>query len=232
MAAGVPVNYQENAWLKHFFRILGVLALMGGIALAALIPDGGLPGIIVGGLAVCLLVVNEVQVARQKAAERSVIDTGSGFRWLGGPTDIEVQDSQVVAVRIKRTSKFSAGILKGAVRRFEVWTADGDTPMCMTNRIAVNGADPLAALIARVIEDLKQRTAAGLAGGAMLEGDGWRLVAMQFLVDRGRTVEILQNTRCPGDNTMQLLVDSGRIVETLPFAEIDKVAFFDGKICL
>ena len=123
MAAGIPVNDQENGWLKHFFRILGVLALMGGIALAALVPDGGLPGIIVGGLAVCLLVVNEVQVARQKAAERRVIDTGSGFRWLGGPTDIEVQDSQVVAVRIKRTSKFSAGILKGVVRRFEVWTA-------------------------------------------------------------------------------------------------------------
>ena len=80
--------------------------------------------------------------------------------------------------------------------------------MCMTNRIAVNGDDPLAALIVRVIEDLKQRTAAGLAGGAMLEGDGWRLAAMQLSVARGR------------------------IVETLPFAEIDKVAVFDGKICL
>ena len=78
----------------------------------------------------------------------------------------------------------------------------------MTNRIAVNAADPLAGLIARVIEDLKQRTAAGLAGGAMLEGDGWRLAAMQLSVVRGRSVE------------------------TLPFAEIDKVAVFDGKICL
>ena len=208
VAAGIPVNDQENGWLKHFFRILGVLALMGGIALAAFVPDGGLPGVIVGGVAVFLLVVNEVQVARQKAAERSVIDTGSGFRWLGGPTDIEVQDSQVVAVRIKRTSKFSAGILKGVVRRFEVWTAGSDKPMCMTNRIAVNGADPLAALIVRVIEDLKQRTAAGLAGGATLEGEGWRLAAMQLSVARGRTVE------------------------TLPFVEIDKVAVFDGKICL
>jgi len=208
VATGIPVNYQEKGWLKHFFRILGVLALMGGIALAVYVPEGVLPGIIVGGTAVFLLVINEVRFARQKAAERSVIDTGSGFRWLGGPTDIEVQDSQVVAVRIKRTSKFSAGIIKGVVRRFEVWTADSDKPMCMTNRIPVNGTDPLAAFIVRVIEDLKQRTAAGLAGGTMLEGDGWRLAAMQLAVARGR------------------------IVETLPFVEIDKVAVFDGKICL
>ncbi len=208
VAAGIPVNDQENGWRKHFFRLLGVFAFMGGIALAALVPDGGLPGIILSGLAIFLLVVNEVQIVRQKAAQRWVLDTGSGFRWLGGPTDVEVSDSQVVAVRIKRTSKFSAGILKGTVRRFEVWTADGDKPMCMTNRIVVNGVDPLAALIVRVIEDLKQRTAAGLAEGATLEGDGWRLAAMQLLVARGR------------------------VVETLPFAEIDKVAIFDGKICL
>ena len=120
----------------------------------------------------------------------------------------------MVAVRIKRTPKFSAGILKGVVRRFEVWTAGApgtpgrDKPMCMTNRMPVGGSDPLAALIVRVIEDLKQRTAANLAGGATLEGEGWRLAAMQLSVARGR------------------------IVENLPFVEIDKVAVFDGKICV
>ena len=69
-------------------------------------------------------------------------------------------------------------------------------------------ADPLSALIARVTEDLKQRTAAGLASGAILEGEGWKLAAMQLSVARGRTVE------------------------TLPFVEIDKVAVYDGKLCL
>ena len=208
MAEGIPVNDQEYGWLKHFLRILGTLALMGGIALAVFVTDGGLPGVILGCIAVVLLVVNEITVARRKASERSVIDTGNGFRWLGGPAGIEVTDSQVIAVRIKRTSKFSAGILKGVVRRFEVWTAESDQPMCMTNRLAVEGEDPLAALIARVIEDLKQRTAANLAGGAFLEGEGWSLAAMQLSVARGR------------------------ILETIPFAEIDKVGVYDGKICL
>ena len=60
-----------------------------------------------------------------------MIDTGCGFRWLGGPADIEVRDSQVTAVRLKRTSKYSAGILKGVVRRFEVWTADTGHPVPM-----------------------------------------------------------------------------------------------------
>ena len=176
-----------------------------GIALVAGLRRGGaLPGVIVAGLAVCLLAGNEVHVTRQRAAERRVIDTGSGFRWLGGFTDIEVQDSQVIAVRIKRTSKFSAGV----VRRFEAWTAESDKPMCMTNRISVDGEDPLAALIARVTEDLKQRTAASLASGAMLEGEGWRLAAMQLSITRGR------------------------LVDTLPFSEIDKVGIFDGKICI
>ncbi len=104
MATGIAVNDRENGWLKHFFRILGVVALMGGIAMAAYLPDGGLPGILVIGVAVVVLVVNEVRCARQKAARRWVVDTDSGFRWLGGPTDIEVRDSQVVAVRIERTS--------------------------------------------------------------------------------------------------------------------------------
>ncbi len=123
MAEGISVSYQEHGWLKHFFRILGVLTLMGGIALAEFMPDGVLAGVIFGGLGVFLLVANEFQVARQKSAERQVIDTGSGFRWLGGPTAVEVQDSQVTAVRLKRTSKFSNGNFKGVVRRFEVWTA-------------------------------------------------------------------------------------------------------------
>jgi uncharacterized membrane protein HdeD (DUF308 family) len=208
VAAGVPVNDQDSGWQKQLFGILGILALIAGIVLAAFAPSGVFPGILLSGLGVVLLIVNKVRSNRQKAAERWVVDTGNGFRWLGGPTDVEVPDSQVVAVRIKRTSKFSAGIFKGTVRRFEVWTADSDRPMSMTNRLGVNVADPLAPLIARVIEDLKQRTAAGLASGAVLEGEGWQLAAMQLLVARGRAVE------------------------ALPFAEIDKVAVFDGKICI
>ena len=78
----------------------------------------------------------------------------------------------------------------------------------MTNRIAVNGADPLAALIARVIEDLKQRTAAGLAGGAMLEGEA------------GDSPPC--NCRSP----------AGEPWKPCPLSKSTRSAVFDGKICL
>ena len=144
----------------------------------------------------------------QKAAAQSVIDTGSGFRWLGDPADVELLDSHVLAVRIKWFQKFSNGRLKGVVRRFEVWTANGERPMCMSNWIGPDGADPLAALIARVTEDLKRRTAANLAGGATIDGEGWRLDATRLSITRGRTVEVV------------------------PTFQIDKVGTFGGKICL
>ena len=136
VAAEIRVNDQENAWLKHVCRILGVVALVVGTSLAALVPDGGLPGVLVVAAAIALLVGNEVWFARQKAAERRVVDTGDGFRWLGGPEEIEVRDRDIVAIRIKRTPKFSAGILKGVVRCFETWTADSQKPLRMVNRIA------------------------------------------------------------------------------------------------
>jgi hypothetical protein len=208
VAAGIPVSYQEHGWLKHLFRILGALALTGGIILAAFVPDGAIPGAILAVLAVTLLAGSEFYFARQRAAQRFVIDTGRGFRWLGGPTEMEVPDSDVIAVRVKRTWNYSAGNLKAVIRRFEVWTAAGDKPMCMTNRMAGHEADPLAELMYRLIDDLKQRSAAGLAGGAALEGDGWRLADMQLtVVGRGKSI-------------------------CLPFAEIDMDGVYDGKLCL
>ncbi len=207
MAEGIPVNILEYDWLRHFFRFVGVVALMTGMGLASMVPNARLPGVIVCLAGIVALAVNEVLFARWQAAARTVIDTGSGFRWLGGPVDVDVRDDQVVAVRLKQTPKFSAGLLKGKVRRFEVWT-EGSEPMQMVNRLNVAAVDPLDPLIVRLIEDLKQRTAAGLAAGAVLEGDDWRLAAAQFSIGRGSSTRIL------------------------PFAEIDKVGVYDGKICL
>ena len=162
----------------------------------------------VGGVAVCLLVVNESDSPgrrRPSAGDRHrqrlpLAGRSHGHRGAGLAGGRRAHQADVEVFR--RHSQGSRPPFRG------LDCSDSDKPMCMTNRIAVNGDDPLAALITRVIEDLKQRTAAGLAGGATLEGEGWRLAAMQLSVARGRSVE------------------------TLPFAEIDKVAVFDGKICL
>jgi hypothetical protein len=207
VAAGLPVNYQETVWPKHRLRILFALALVVGIAVAACAPDAFIPGVILAAAAIALLILHEFYLARLRAARRWVIDTGRGFRWIGGP-EIEVLDVDVIAVRIQRTSKFSAGVLQGVVRRFEAWTAASDRPLCMTNRIAAHESDPLSGLISRIVDDLKQRTAAGLADGATLEGGGWRLAGLQLTVGQGRKAV------------------------TLPFAEIDMAEVYGGKLCL
>ena len=78
----------------------------------------------------------------------------------------------------------------------------------MSSRLGAGARDPLAALIGRIIDDLKQRTAAGLAAGAALEGEGWRLAAMN------------------------LTVRQGKLLRDLSFAQIDHAAMFDGKLCV
>jgi hypothetical protein len=209
MAKGVPVSYHDDAWVLIVLRILGVLGLLGGGAMAVL---GGRDvhwiGIGTAVVAGCILNVNEITAARRHAGQRSVIDTGHGLRWLGGREDVTVEDGRVVAVRLKHTRKYSSGILKAVVRHFEIWTADSDKPLCMVNRINVGGNDPLDPLIKRTVDGLKQRTAAGLAGGAVLKGEGWRLAAMQLTVMRGRAEQ------------------------SVPFAEIDNVGLFDDKWCV
>jgi hypothetical protein len=208
VATGIPVNYRDNK-LVNAVRVLGAIALIGGLAMAALGGRGELSwalAILAAGAAV--LIGNEIVAAMTRPGDRSVVDTGTGFRWIEGSTDVSVEDQQVVALRLKRTSKYASGILKAVVRQFEVWTEGREKPFCMCNRLPVGSADPLAALIGRIIDGLKQRTAAGLAAGAALEGEGWRLAAMNLTVRQGKQYR------------------------DLSFGQIDHAAMFDDKLCI
>ncbi len=208
MATGIPVNYRDNTYFM-VFRVLGAIALVGGLAMATL---GGRKehslAFVMTVAGAAALVVNETIAAMTRPGKRSVIDTGTGFRWLEGPADESVEDRQVVALRLKRASQYSSGILKAVVRQFEVWIEGREKPFCMSSRLGAGARDPLAALIGRIIDDLKQRTAAGLAAGAALEGEGWRLAAMN------------------------LTVRQGKLLRDLSFAQIDHAAMFDGKLCV
>jgi hypothetical protein len=210
VAKGIPVSHYDDAWAIIVARIVCGVGLLDGGAIAVLAHDVPLRalGIAIAVITGCGLVANEIVAARRRAAQRSVIDTGSGLRWLGGPDEATIDDAQVLAVRLKYTDKYASGILKAVIRRFEIWTAASETPLRMTNRINAGGSDPLDALIKRIIEGLKQRTAAGLAKGGSLEGEGWRLAATGLTVAKGRTEQ------------------------SIPFAEIDKVGIFDGKWCI
>ncbi len=208
MATAIPVNYRDNT-VAIAFRVLGAIALIGGSAMIALGGRGEFPfGLALAIAGAGALVVNEIVAALKRPGNLSIIDTGNGFHWFAGAAEADVEDRQVVAVRLKHTSKYRAGILKAVVRQFEVWVEGHDKPFAMANRLAVGSADPLAALIGRIINDLKQRTAARLAAGAVLQGEGWRLAAMKLSVRQGRSAR------------------------DLAFSQLDHVAMFDGKLCV
>ncbi len=139
----------------------------------------------VNGITLAAFLVNEAIAAVRGATRRWVVDTGTGFRWRGGPVDLEIEDRQVVALRLKRTSQVSPGNLTSVFRCFEVWTADRQQPLCMCNRLAAADSDPLQALIARITDGLKRRTAAGLASGAVLEGEAWTLAGTDLMIKDG-----------------------------------------------
>jgi hypothetical protein len=78
----------------------------------------------------------------------------------------------------------------------------------MKNRLVVGAADPLGGMIDRVLDNLKSRTAAALASGATLAGEGWSLSGRELTVREGRSERVL------------------------PFVQIDHIGMFGGKLCL
>ena len=141
-----------------------------------------------------------------------VIDTGHGFRWPTGSTYSDVEDHQVVAVRLKQTKRVWFVREEWVDRHFEVWIEGSPEPFCMTNRFKGDdplhglGDDPLRGLITRLIDNLKQRTATALASGAVFEGNDWKL------------------------STTQLSFQLGKVVREVTLAEIDMVAFTKGQL--
>jgi hypothetical protein len=209
MPSGIPVSDLEYGWVINFFRVLGAIAILFAIVIAQIAkPNERTMVVPMAASGIAVLVVNEIIAAVIRSKRRRVIDTGSGFRWLGGPADLDVRDDQVTAVRFKRTMKYSSGLASGAFRRFEVWVEGIPAPLRMTNRTKVGMSDPLAKLIDRIIADVKQRMAARLAERGTVEGDGWQLTAAGLTISREKSPR------------------------EIAFGDIDKVAIFDNRLCI
>jgi hypothetical protein len=207
MAEGILVAGSDSQGIKWFTRCAAAVLFLLAVGLIMFDTLQGV-GLVVASAAMVLLVVGEVLVRSQMAARRWVVDTGSGLRWTGGPSEVQVEDTQVIAVRMAYRRKHAAGILKHVDRDFQVWTQGEDEPLRMKNRIDAGMSDPLAAMIDRICNDLKARAAAGLADGQPLSGNDWSLQAAE------------------------LTIRQGRALQTVPFAEIDKVGQFDDRLCI
>jgi len=207
MSQGVLVAGSESGWGSVWGRVAAAVLAAAGLAVVLVAKLTAL-GMMLVVVAVAGLVVSEVAASARVAARRWLVDTGSGFRWHGGPDDLSVDDRQVIAVRLEHRRKHSSGLLKHVTRCFDVWLDGAAEPLRLRTRLLPGDDDPLDPLIGRLIDLLKERSAAGLADGVPLAGAGWSL-------DR-----------------QELSLCEGRRARVVPFGEIDKVGLFDGKICV
>jgi hypothetical protein len=207
MSEGVLVAGAEARGQRLTFRLLAAVGVLAAVCLLTSRDLRGL-GIVIAVAAVVTLAVSEAVAAARRRARRWVADTGSGFRWFGGPDELTVADGQVTALRLAHERKFSQGLVKYVIRRFVVWTGAARQPMEMATRLRPGEADPLAALIGRIVEDLKTRSAGALMQGVPLQGDGWSLTSQE------------------------LVLTAGRQQHSIPFAQLESIGLFDGKLCL
>jgi hypothetical protein len=207
MSEGILVGGSESRTLailaRIFAPILGVVGLWFALGLGW--PVAGLAMAAVAGAG---WIAIELLTFFRLKARRWVVDLGNGFQWSGGPEEFAVGDHQVCGIRLVHERKFSEGLLKRIDRRFEVWIEGRAEPIVMLNAIPVDTRDPLEAMIDRICEQFKCRTAAELASGAVLVGDDWNL------------------------SRQGLAVRDARGEAIIPFSEIEKVGYFDGKLCV
>ena len=99
MSEGVLVAGAEARGQRLTFRVLAAVGVLVAICLLASRDLRGL-GIVIAGAALVMLAVSEAVAAARRRARRWVVDTGSGFRWFGGPEELTIADGQVTALRL------------------------------------------------------------------------------------------------------------------------------------
>jgi hypothetical protein len=119
-----------------------------------------------------------------------------------------IHDSQVSAVALETKKNLSNGELASITRKFTIWAEDQSEPVRMENTIKTGTTDPIAELIQRLLNRLKQRMEEDVARGGTASGDGWHL-----------TRTVLTLGRPPND-------------QQLPLSEVTAVETFDGQMCV
>ncbi len=195
----------EVSWWLHFFRVVAALATIVGICLAT---AGLFAGWIVAPVAGVISLILEA-VAWSARRTRTWLTFGQDSLEIEDRTGRRtVLDTQVVAAALESKRNLNNGEFSSTTRTFRIWTDDRTEPIVMQNTIPKDRPDPLAELIARLLDGLTQRFEDLLARGGTVAGDGWVLT-------RGG----LALSRVPSETL-------------LPLAEITAVDPFDDKMCV
>lgn len=182
------VRGEMSGWLT-LGRVLGPLAILGGVVLLLVEPFGG-GMVIAAGLLVTIILEVSAAMARAKRCWIEVSD--SGFIVTDGRGTREIRDDEVHAVAYSSTTNYSNGSPSGFTRDCTLWVSKEPQPIVMKNRFKEGHGDPLGEFIQRVIDLLHDGFDAALTAGHAIEGDGWRLTQHELFFRRNGRDESLR----------------------------------------
>lgn len=137
------------------------------------------------------------------AGRRKWLEAGrDGFVVIDRLGRHEVGDGDVLQMAVESKKNFSQGLPSSITRRVRVWA--GGAPIEMKHTWKLKGTDVFGSLVDRLAEGLYRRSAAALAAGGSVSGEGW---------------ELRRESLAFG-------------AETVPVADLSVVGFFDDHVCI
>jgi hypothetical protein len=182
------VNGEMSGWFI-FGRVLGPLAMLGGLVLLVVDPlAGGLTFAV--GLLVTLIL--EISAAMVRAKRCWIEVNPSGFVVTDGRGTREIRDDEVHAIAYSSTTNYSNGEPSGFTRQSTLWISKEPQPIVLKNKFKKDQGDPLAEFLQRLIDLLHDGFDAALTAGHAIEGDGWRLTQNELSFRRNGRDESLR----------------------------------------
>jgi hypothetical protein len=203
-ASRMLVRGELSYWV-HVGRVVGVIALVVGVAIGFAGPPWGW---IIAAVGAMLWLWLEAVAFQARWVRTWLTMEVDGFVAESRTGRREVKDTDVVAIALATKRNFSNADVASVTRTLRVWTEREPEPVIMHGKIKTGQEEPLAMLIYRLHEAVVLRLSQELQRGLTIVGDGWQMNRIGLSVGR------------PPADTL------------LPLAEITAVEQFDGKLCV
>jgi hypothetical protein len=154
------------------YVIGGVLAMIGVVLVCNDELRGtGILALVTG---IVLVLAAEVYGALMRRRQQWIEVLPDGFKVIDRTGERELRDYEIVALAYSRAPVLSNGTPVGYTRRCRMWPAQGAV-IELQNKYHQGVTDPLAGMIDRVGELLREGFSQALADGVEVRGDGWSL---------------------------------------------------------
>jgi hypothetical protein len=200
----ILVRGEVSPWL-HAGRVISGLAFFIGLAIGA---AGMVQGWVLAVCGALIWLALEIVAWQARRVRTWLILHPDGMEFEGPRGPRAIHDSQVTAVALESKKNLSNGELASVSRKFTLWADDQPAPVVMENKLKPNSIDPLAELINRLLERLRERFKDELSKGGAVGGDSWQLSSKSIVLGRS-----------PHE-------------QQIPVSELTAIEMFEGQMCI